>query len=134
MISSFLSCVNQTWDMISVYHITIISCHYPVLYHILSISYHVHQTDSNGFSILFLVGITLSIKNIKYNTIGMWCHLWSSYTSKHRCTRIGCVSNTDTPRILVDMYLWSIKINYFNFKKIFYPILIRYFIDTQWYL
>jgi len=44
MLPSFLSCVNQTWDMISVYHVTILSCHYPVPYHILSLSYHVHQT------------------------------------------------------------------------------------------
>jgi len=46
MLSSFLSCLNQTWDMISVYPVTILSCHYPVLYHIMSLSYHVHQTGS----------------------------------------------------------------------------------------
>jgi len=47
MLSYFLSCVNQTWDMINVYPITILSYHYPTLYHILSLFYHVHQTDSN---------------------------------------------------------------------------------------
>jgi len=47
MLSPFLSCVNQTWDMINVYPITILSYHYPVLYHILSLSYHAHQTDPN---------------------------------------------------------------------------------------
>jgi len=45
MILCLLSCVHQTCDMINVYPVNIISYHYPVLYHILSLSYHVHQTD-----------------------------------------------------------------------------------------
>jgi len=45
MLSSFLSYVYQTHDRISVYHVTIISHLYPFSNHILSLSYHVHQTD-----------------------------------------------------------------------------------------
>jgi len=37
--------VHQTRDMINVYHVLIISYLYPVLYHIMSLSYHDHQTD-----------------------------------------------------------------------------------------
>jgi len=48
MILCLLSCVYQTCDMISVYHVYIISNPYPVPYHILSLSYHVHQTDPKG--------------------------------------------------------------------------------------
>jgi hypothetical protein len=44
MLSTFLSCVHQTHDRISVYPITIISYPYPASYHIMSLSYHVHQT------------------------------------------------------------------------------------------
>jgi len=36
------------------------------------------------------------------------------------------ISNTDTLRILSDTYPRGIIINYFNFKYIFYQILIRY--------
>jgi hypothetical protein len=45
LIFYLLSCDHQTHDMISVYPIHIISCLYPALYHIISISYHDHQTD-----------------------------------------------------------------------------------------
>jgi len=34
--------------MINVYSITILSYYYLALYHILSLSYHVHQTDPEG--------------------------------------------------------------------------------------
>jgi len=40
-----LSCAHQTYDMINVYHVLIISYLYPVLYHILPLSYPDHQTD-----------------------------------------------------------------------------------------
>jgi hypothetical protein len=48
MLSSFLSCVRQTYDMISIYHITIISRLHPFFNHIMSLSYHAHQTGSKG--------------------------------------------------------------------------------------
>jgi len=47
------------------------------------------------------------------------------------------VSNTNTPRILADTYPLSIRLTYFNFKKIFHRIIyrnirifMRYFIDV----
>jgi len=48
MILCLLSCVYQTCDRIDVYPVYIISYPYPFSYHILSISYHVHQTGSKG--------------------------------------------------------------------------------------
>jgi len=48
MILCLLSCVYQTYDMIDVYPVYIISYHYPFSYHIISLSYHMHQTDSKS--------------------------------------------------------------------------------------
>ena len=44
MISCLLSCAYQTYDMINIYHVLIISYLYPALYYILSLSYPDHQT------------------------------------------------------------------------------------------
>jgi len=44
MLLFFLSCVHQMHDMISVYHVTVISYLYPFSNHILSLLYPTHQT------------------------------------------------------------------------------------------
>ena len=46
MISCLLSCAHQTHDRINVYHVIIISYLYSALYHILSLCYPDHQTDT----------------------------------------------------------------------------------------
>jgi hypothetical protein len=51
MISCLLSCDHQTYDRISVYPIYIISCLYPIIYHILSLSYPDHQTGPKCISV-----------------------------------------------------------------------------------
>jgi len=43
MLSSFLSCMHQTYDKISACHINIISYPYSTLYRIISLSYQAHQ-------------------------------------------------------------------------------------------
>ncbi len=49
MILCLLSCVYQTCDRIDVYHVYIIFYPYLFSYHIISLSYHLHQTDSEKF-------------------------------------------------------------------------------------
>jgi len=66
MISSFISYVHQTHDMISVYHITIISHPYPTSYHISSLSYHTHQTGSKGIIDKTIINVALKLKMDKY--------------------------------------------------------------------
>jgi len=46
----FIIVYHQTHDMISIYPLYIISCLYPVSYHIISLSYPDHQTDLNIFN------------------------------------------------------------------------------------
>jgi hypothetical protein len=48
LISCLLSGWHQTLDRISAYPVYILSCQYPTLYHILSLSYPDHQTGLWG--------------------------------------------------------------------------------------
>jgi len=49
MISCLLSCAHQTHDRINVYHVFIISYLYPVLNHIMPLSYRDHQTSNVSY-------------------------------------------------------------------------------------
>ena len=48
MLSYLLYWVHQTHDMISVYHVNIISYSYPTIYQILFLSYPDYQMDPYG--------------------------------------------------------------------------------------
>jgi len=66
MLSSSLSYIHQTHDMINVYHVTIFFYPYPVHYRIMSVFYNAHQTDSDpGYSTIFSFrGEVLTIDHI----------------------------------------------------------------------
>lgn len=53
-----------------------------------------------------------------------WLYFTKIYEARILQNRDVPVSDTDTPRILADTYPRSISINYFDFLKIFYRILI----------
>jgi len=71
--------------------------------------------------------------SIHCQTLTLYLNLWSTDTLKWCRTRVGYVSDTNTPRILWIPYTRSIGINYFNLKYIFYRILIRYSTNTHRY-
>lgn len=56
----FLSCVNQTWDMISVYNITIISYQYQTLYLIISLPHHILSLSNNLTYYFSIISCTLN--------------------------------------------------------------------------
>jgi len=64
MISCLLSCVHQTHDRINIYHVLIISYLYPILYHIMLLSYPDYQTGLYNCIEAILIVIVIAINTI----------------------------------------------------------------------
>jgi len=100
MISCLLSRADQTHDRINVYHVHIISCKYPALYHNISLSYPDHQTDSKHGNNDSVISINLMKKTIELDREIQINHIfWEANRCAVVMVNMGCESDACKHRL-----------------------------------